>query len=396
VKPVALPTRMALLPAQAGPTLVLVLLAPVVPGIAAHFGKHGALAAQQIVTYPFLGLVVGSLLCGAAIRLLGLRLLMQLSFAGWLVSGLIGIFAESVPALLGGSAILGACAAFFTSCLAAMTAILFDDVNRPRMVGHQSAAAHSIGIGLTIVASLLASSFGWRTPFAAIFVYASIMLAMTTLFLPDIKHQQAIVRMSIREILRRIWPLCLAGFTIFLLTSNETTNLPFLLDQGGLTTAGLRSLVTISTPGAGILGAIIFSKYQAKWSARRLILLGGICHAGGWLVFWLWSGGLPIAMLAAGLIGVGMGIFMPMIFSRLMQVAPGEQTGTALGLLNVAIFAGSFSNPSIMAPLRNVAGLHGMMLGIAACVLVAALIAMVAVSLASQSADRSPGSGRKL
>jgi MFS family permease len=353
--------RIALLPAQTGPTLILVLLAPVVPGIATYFGADGVRAAQQVVTFPFLGLMIGSLLCGPVIRYFGLRRLLLLSFTGWLVSGVIGLVATGLTALLVGSSILGLCAAFFTSSLIAITAIQFEGAARARMVGMQAAVGHVLGVGLAIVAAAAAAHFGWRTPFYAFIAFAATMLFLIWQFIPAVPPALEEGRLPLTAILARIWPLCLAGTTIFVLTTNESTHLPFLLVEHGLDTAALRALVTSSTPSAGFFGAMAFSAAQGRVSERIMILIGGLCYSGGWLTFWLWQGGLPQAMMAAGLIGLGMGIVMPTIFTRLLRSVPSEAIGAAMGLLNTAIFLGSFSNPIITAPLRAAAGLSGMM-----------------------------------
>lgn len=83
-----------------------------------------------------------------------------------------------------------------------------------------------------------------------------------------------------------------------------------------------------------------------------------------------------MAMLAAGLTGFGLGIIMPMIFSRLMQIVPGEESGTAMGLLNAAIFCGSFLNPVITMPLREVTGLSGLFFWLAVGTLSITLLAV--------------------
>jgi predicted MFS family arabinose efflux permease len=377
-------TRMAILPAQAGPALVLELLAPVVPGIATHFGPDGTAAAQQVVTFPFLGLMIGSILSGVAIRVLGLRLLLQLSFFAWIVTGLIGLLAPNLPLLLVGSILMGLSTALFTSGLAAVTSILFDDAERARMVGLQSGVAHVVGITMTVLSAALAVHYGWRMPYLAIMTFGAVMLTLTTCYIGTLPRLTAKDRLPAWTILSRIWPHCLAGMTVFLIATNLSTQIPFLLAQHGMESASMRSLVTIATPTAGILGAFIFNRSIGKAYSQVLIVGAGISCALGWLIFWQWRGGLPLAICGTSLIGLGIGIFTPTIFSRLMKAVPGESTGMAMGLLNIAIFTGCFLNPLFSVPLRNAAGQSGMMIWVAAATLAAALIA------ASMNGGRKP------
>ena len=108
---------------------------------------------------------------------------------------------------------------------------------------------------------------------------------------------------------------------------------------------------------------------------RAFVIAGGAAGAAGWLTFSLWTGGLPVAFLAAGLVGLALGTALPMLYSAALRVVPPEASGQSVGLLNASIFVASFCNPWLAAPLRAAWGLRGLMATLAVACLAIALVA---------------------
>lgn len=370
-------TRVALLPAQVGPTIILILLAPIAPAIADFFGPDGTGAAQQVVTFPFLGLMCGSLLSGLAIRFLGLNRLALIASAAFILSGAIGLFAAALPFLLFGATLLGLGGAWMTSALSGVTSTLFEGAERARLVALQSAVGNLIAAGLGLAADGLAGSLGWRTPFGAFMVFGVAMLLLTLSFIPTLTRDAPTTSGRILPVLARTWPVCLCGCVVFAIATNQSTNLPFLLAEKGMTNVALRTLVTISTSIAGIFGSLAYAAVQGRLHDRAMIVVAGAAGALGWLLFAHWSSGLVPALVGAGIIGLGMGITTPMLFTSSMRAVPIEASGAAVGLLTAAVFLGSFISAPLFAPLRVWAGLSGMMTWVATATVGVALLAFV-------------------
>jgi predicted MFS family arabinose efflux permease len=370
-------TRAALLPAQAGPTITLILLAPVAPAIADYFGPEGTSAAQQVVTFPFLGLMLGSLLSGPAIRLVGLKQLALAASVAFIVSGAIGIVAGGLPLLLFGGIVLGLGAGWLTSALSGITSVLLDGDERARLVGLQSALGNLIGAALGLFTAMLAGGLGWRTPFGAFLFFGVATFLLAILFIPRMSRAGSAVNDRLMPVLARTWPVCLAGCAVFAIAANQSTNLPFLLAQNGITSTALRALVTITTSTAAMFGSLGYAAAQGKLNDRGMVVVAGTAGALGWLIFAYWVGGLSVAIFAAALIGIGIGIVMPILFTNSMRAVANEASGAAVGLLSASVFFGSFISAALFAPLRVWAGLSGMMLWVAVATVAIAAIAFV-------------------
>jgi predicted MFS family arabinose efflux permease len=366
--------RAALLPAQAGPTITLLLLAPVAPAIADYFGPQGLEAAQHVVTFPFLGLMFGSLLSGPAIRLVGLKSLALIAAAAFIVAGMIGMTAKGLPLLLVGGTILGLGAAWLTSALSGATSVLFDGAERARLVGLQSAVGNLIGAGLGMFAAVLAGSLGWRTPFGAYAAFGAAMLVLALGFLPALPRGMATTSDRLLPVVGRTWAICLAGAAIYAVAANQSTNLPFLLSEKGITNPALRAVVTITTSVTAMLGSLGFAAMQGRMSERGMIAIAGMAGAAAWFLFAIWTGGLAVAMVGGGLIGIAIGIVMPILFTASMRAVTSEASGAAVGLLSASVFLGSFASPTLFAPLRAWAGLSGMMTWVGVTSLAIALV----------------------
>jgi len=368
-------TRAALLPAQAGPAITLLLLAPIAPAIADYFGSDGTSAAQKIVTFPFLGLVIGSLLSGSAIRLIGLKPLILISSLAFVACGIIGLIAKDLSVLLLGATLLGLGAAWMTSALSGVTSALYDGHERARLVSYQSAAGNMIAAGLGLFSALLAGRYGWRTPFAAFCLFGLVMLVLGIFFIPKASREARALSSKLIPVFTRIWPICLAGASIYAIATNQSTNLPFLLASHGITSAALRSLVTITTSLAGMLGSFGYGAAQGRIDDRKMIILAGIVGSMGWFLFASWHDGLILAMAAAAMLGVCIGILMPILFTSAMRAISSADSGSAIGLLTACVFLGSFASPMLFTPLREFAGLSDMMAWVGAITLALTLIA---------------------
>jgi MFS family permease len=389
-------TRIALLPAQAGPAITLFLLAPVAPAIADYFGPAGTDAAQKIVTFPFLGLVLGSLLSGSAIRTFGLKPMILIASLAFIACGAIGLFARDLPLLLIGGTLLGLGAALMTSSMSGVTSMLYDGPERAKLVSHQSAAGNLIAAVLGLMSATLAGHLGWRTPFGAFALFGLSMFALCLAYIPAGPRDTQTRSGKFIPVFMRIWPVCLAGSVMYAIATNQSTNLPFLLAQHGITSAALRALVTITTSLAAMIGAFAYGAVQGqldnlKLDDRKMIAIAGIVGSMGWFLFANWHDGVALAMVGAALLGFCIGILMPILFTTTMRRVDSADSGAAIGLLTACIFLGSFTSPILFTPLRQNAGLSGMMIWVGSITLAVALIAFLCVHLPAPSPSEPGG-----
>lgn len=367
--------KAALLPTQASQSLTIVLIAPVVPQIAAAWG--GAGLAQAVVVAPFLGITVGGLLSGAAIRRFGLRPLALMAACAYAAGGAIAAAATVLPVLLAGAALLGFGGAFLTSALAGVTSLGFDGAERARLVGLQSATANALNVTLGLAGAALAERLGWRAPFGVFAAFGAVMLLLILGGLPrDVARGGEEGRVRLLPVLALVWPICLAAAAAFAIATAQSTEVPFLLQAGGITTATERALVTACLTGCSLLGSLTFGFARARLGERGWIAAVGACGAAGWLLFAVWAGGHALAFLAAAIIGFALGILVPLLFESTLRAAPGAASGQGVGLLGAAFFLGSFASPVLTAPLTAAFGRAGLMAALAVVTIVLAGVAV--------------------
>lgn len=368
----------AVLPAHTGQGLTTAMIAPVIPAIAAYFGggKGGDFSAQLVAVVPFAGIIIGGLISGWAIKAAGLRTYVLIAATLFGLGGIIGLVAPTLPIVLAGCVALGFGAIFVLSGLSALTSIVYDGSERAKVVGMQAGLAGFTNIILSLVGAFLAERLGWRVPFAFFLAFGAIMFLLTVLFIPGIAKNPSEAPVAMGPLFRRIWPVLLAGGTCFMMLVAQSTQLPFLLAENGIESSGMRGVVLTMVHAFSVVGSISYGFLESRLRRPLLILMLGIVGVSGWAGLGLWSGGLAFAMFASALVGICQGILVPMLFAAAMRSAPGEASGPAIGLLNVAICVGAISNPVLTAPIMEVTGRSGLMFVLAG---VSALIAVVAL-----------------
>jgi len=360
---------------QAGQAVTFTILPAVLPSVSLYFGggARGDMVAQWLAVFPFLGLTIGGLISGWMIALLGMRLLVLLASAGYALAGIIGLVAPQAAVLLGGSLLLGLAAAFMTSGLSGITARTYEGAARARVLGYQTAFANFCSVAFGLGAAFAAQYWGWRTPFA---VYLGIGLMVFLLSLPSLpggRGDNAGSGAHLFAVLGKGWRVYLAGGFAFMVATTQTTQLPFLLDQNGISSSGLRAVVMTCSTICAFAGALFYSAGQARLGEGRMAAIGIGATALGFALYGLWSGGLAVACLASALLGLALGLFVPIFFGAAMRVVDQGESGQSIGLLNCGIFLGSFLNPVVVAPLRRLVDLSQLMLVSAAVVLAVGL-----------------------
>lgn len=377
----------ALLPAHTGQAMAISLTAPMVPMLATHLGggDKGDLSAQFVTVAPFLGIMAGGMISGWVMKATGVRAFVLLAALLFALDGVIGLFASGLAPLLIGAVILGFGAIFILTGLSALTAIAYDSSKRGEVIGLQAGMAGLSGIVFGLGASFLAERLGWRVPFAIFLGFGALVLVLTLLFVPANVRGEDDGSVAMGKIIKRIWPMMLAAGMAFMLLVSQSTQLPFLMAENGVTSSGLRGVVLTTLAAASMLGSVSFGALQTRISERGLILGVGFFGITAWIVFGLWSGGLAWAIVGAGLVGLAQGLLIPMLFGGVMRAVPPDAGGAAIGLLNVAICFGSFLNPVLSSPVRGLTGLTGLMFVLAA---ISATILVVVMSWTSFGARR--------
>jgi hypothetical protein len=120
-------------------------------------------------------------------------------------------------------------------------------------------------------------------------------------------------------------------------------------------------------------GSVTFALLLGRVAAWRLQALAVGAAAAGTAGLAIWSGGMIPGLAFIFLLGLGSGLIIPTLFAASLRLAPEGLRGHSIGLLNVAIFAGSFVSPMLLSPIAAAIGYPGLYAGIATAIVIVGL-----------------------
>ena len=332
-------------------------IAPSLPQLQRHFfdTPNIDVLAKLVLTLPALTIAICSLPIGRAADKIGHRGILVTSCFVYAGAGASGYFVDSLAGLLIGRAILGAAVGGIMTCATALVAAYFEQADRTKFLGWQSATSSFGGLIFLTTGGWLAE-MQWRMPFLIYLLAAPIGLFLI-LSLPKPSAPTAGgSRPMPSEVESTNWPviwfatlLAWLGMLAFYLTP---TSLPFHLEQKLGTSATMTGvaigLLTLVAGFASLLNQRL-RQYVGFHSAMSFVFFAMGC---GYLLTSL-ANAYWIVLVAMALSGAGLGLMMPNLTSRVIANVSRNDAGRASGLLTSSLFLGQFLSPIFLTPVRN-------------------------------------------
>ncbi|HWU17036.1 MAG TPA: MFS transporter [Devosia sp.] len=376
-----LPLKLTLLSIASLTIMAGTIVAPSLPAIRQIFSDapQAELLSRMVLTLPAIFVALFAPLAGVLADRYGRKRLLIAAILLYALSGMSGLVAGSLTAVLVGRAALGLAIGAIMTIGAALVGDYFDGEERARYLGLQQASTQFGGVLFVIAGGLLAD-LDWRAPFA-VYGLALLVLPAAMLYLAEPAKTRAAGAGP--EPANWNWPLigmiCLLAFLINVLFYTVPAQFSFFLRDLGLDRPSLAGW------GIGILNAVAAATALAYGRLRGRLGITGIfalCPALMALGFFGLSGSSDVApvFLAGAVIGLGLGPVIPNIISAAIQAAPQAGRGRVTGLVTSSMFLGHFISPIASQPVIERAGYSGLYLvvavllgGIALCSLAAAL-----------------------
>lgn len=360
-------------------------LAPILPMLRAHFaGTPGVdVQVRLVLALPALCIALWSPVAGLLADRLGrLRVLIG-SLALYAVAGTVGLWVDSLAAVLVGRALLGVAVGGVMTAGTALIADYFEGDERTRFLGLQAAFMGFGGVLFLVLGGALAG-LGWRGPFAvygvALVVLPAALASLREPSLPRIDLGPSWPEPHPWPTLARVYGLVFAGQVVFYLIPAQT---PYLLAlRHGADP--IRTALVIG--GAAALSASVSLRYarlRARLDFVQLAALSFAVMGGGYLLIATGKGmGTTLAGLAIA--GAGAGVILPNATVWLTTAVTPSLRGRALGAMTTAVFAGQFVSPIAAEAIRADdphrvflwAGLLSLGLGAGTCALTRAWAAL--------------------
>lgn len=333
----------------------IVTISPSLPEMSTAFSHiHNAeFLVKLVLTLPALFIAFSAPLAGALIDRYGRLKLLWTSLLLYAVSGASGFILADLYQILISRAVLGISVGISMTIVTTLVADYFEGMERQKFVGLQIAFMSIGGILFIGIGGVLAD-INWRYPFL-LYLFALIVLPLTIFFLHEPKRVQS--KKVIQEVKIEtppiMWLLLVNVLIMWVLFFLIPVQIPFHLKLIGIEqNALIGAAIAVSTAFSAI-SAFSYSRIKNRYSYYVIFSLGYLLMASGYVLIAFFPSYMAV-ILAMMMAGLGMGIMIPNTNIWVMNIAPPETRGKAIGRLTTFWFLGQFLSPIIMLPLTRV------------------------------------------
>jgi MFS family permease len=360
-------------------------VAPALGPIGEYFKDADPLLIKLIVTLPALFIIFTSLSFNAISSKLTSKTIAVLGLVLYIVGGCGAGFVDSIYLLLVFRSILGIGVGLIMPLSTGLIAYFFDKKEQPKLMGY-STAMNNLGGIIALALSGVLVSLNWRYSFA-IYLLGLVILIMVIRVLPKEKKSSAKSSFDMKSI-RKILPYGIAMFLTMIVFYAVPANFSMVMTQENLVPTSfvgvLMSVQNITSFIIGLAVSVIISKLGrfAKYFAPGTLALGFFS-----LTF---SGSIAAAVLGLFLIGVGLGIMVPLLFSQISFHMDKEKMTSAMSIMSAMMYLGQFLSPILIDGIQSQLGLTGLQTPfyIAMVLAVVLLVVLIWVPIYSSNRER--------
>lgn len=343
------------------PILGAVLLAPVLPTMQDHFGDTGAAKAlvPLSLTVPALMIALMAPFAGSIVDRFGRKRLLVIGLVVYALFGTAPLWLDGLAAIVLSRAGVGIAEAAIMTCCTTLVADYFSGAERDRWLGLQTVFA-SLSATLFFALGGALGAHDWRTPF---WLYASSLLfavlAAAMLWQP---HQSAAAGEQKAALPPLPWDRLAAPclVTIFggVVFYTPIVELPYVLDDAGITAVPAIGAITAIASACTATGAFLFGRNSGRGTAVLLPIAFGLAGVG--LLVVAVAPVVPVIVLGAMVASGGTGLMLPTLLVWALSGLTFEERGRGTGLWTASLFFGEFVCPLLIIAISGaVGGLSG-------------------------------------
>jgi MFS family permease len=359
------------------PILGAVLIAPVLPQLAATFaGVPGVdVLVPVVLTVPALVIGLTAPFAGLLVDALDRKRVLIIAMVAYSVFGTAPLYLDGLPAIIGSRVLVGVCEAAIMTCCTTLIGDYWSGQQRSRYLGLQTlvtaiAATVFLGLGGALGAA------GWRTPFWLYLAAAVIAIPMIVSLWQPSRPPRTEGRRLEPVPWRRLAAPCLVTLFGGIVFYALIVELSFVLTGVGVTsTAAIGGLSAVSSLATAI-GAGSFARVAKRGPGVLLPIAFGLSGIGLLTVFA--TAAVPVIAIGSVLTGLGTGLLLPTLLTWAVNRLSFAQRGRGTGLWTGTLFIGQFLSPLVIGAAGAAVG--GLQPALAA-VGVAALVMTVGVAL---------------
>lgn len=335
------------------PVLGAVLLAPVLPTLAAQFATTPGVGilVPLVLTAPALMVAVVSPFAGAIADKFGRKNVLLVAMALYAVFGVAPFFLDSLGAIVATRAVVGLCEGFIMTCCTTLIGDYYSAQRRTTYLSMQTVVTTLSAVAFLAIGGALGAT-SWRNTF---WMYAlSLVIGVVMLFVlwEPVKEPTRNLRQAVpwRLIARPALVTFFGGIVFYTLI----VHLSFVLALHGVTEVGRIGLLASLASLATAVGAFSF-RGLGRFGPRVSMPLAFGLAAAGFVVIWF-APGLGAAMAGAVLASAGTGLLLPTLITWAVGRLEQGVRGTGTGIWTGALWIGQFISPFVIGALAAAAG----------------------------------------
>jgi MFS family permease len=350
-------------------------VSPALGQIRLAFPQASDLTIQMVLSLPPLLVIPVSLLSGRLAMIFRKRQLLFWGLLIYILGGLGGGFANSVPMLLAARALLGIGNGFVAPLSLSLIADFYEGDERANAMGLSSSMATLSGIIMPLISGWLAV-YSWRYAFACYLVSLPVCFLIWK-FLPEPPKPEKTTGGSIK-LPGSVWILGFLTFLLMVVFYLLPTSAALFLQETGIGNSSQSGLVIAAMNVSAFLVGLQFGRIRSKLKSYTHFV--GLIALGTGLGVQYFAAGLGTVMLGMFISGLGIGSLMPTLFTETANRVPAHLNSPALSVINSASYLGQFACPIIftaIAALFQVEDVRFKFLSSAVMALTAALIFLI-------------------
>ncbi|WP_040615606.1 MFS transporter [Oceanicola granulosus] len=330
------------------------MISPALPSIEADFADvpNADLLARLLLTAPSLVVALLAPLAGGAADRFGRIRQMLLGTLLFALAGTAGLWLEDLTSILASRLLLGVAVAMVMTAQSALIGDFYSGPVRARFMGYQMSAVNFSGFLFITLAGFLAT-LSWRAPFA-IYGLAFLFVPLFWALLP--KREIVPEKDAAPQAGEGLpgWQLMVGAISVlsgltFVLFYVLPTQVPYYLAELGDPSPVSAGRVMASMMLCAGISAMVYGPARDALGRAGTPAAGMTVMALG---FWLLhdAQSLRYLMLAAAVVGTGLGLVIPCFINIALGAAPPHRRGMASGVVTTSIFLGQFLSPVVSLP----------------------------------------------
>lgn len=338
----------------------LLMLAPVVsatlPLMYNSFPTLGKSAVETLLTVPNFGIIAGLFISPLFVRISGPKVTIMAGLALALIAGIYPSISGDYITILVSRFLLGLGIGLFNSLAVSLLSQFYSGNQLSSMMGLQSMVG---GLGSALSAFVVGYlvTISWHAAFAIYLVILPVLCLfglVVRLEKPNVSTKNARQTKVRQTINAPVVTFAVLIFFLYVFFMMIVIKLPELIISKHIGTASEVSIISGMTTLVGIPTGILYGKVYKKLG-DKVPIISFISMSIGFLILAIANGvfGVIIGVLFSG---IGFGLSIPFINTKIAQVAPKGSTNIAYTVILILTNAGVFCSPVILNSLGRIAG----------------------------------------